>query len=224
VGQLGQRRRTTGPRFLLLVLVLVAGTTAAVLYTNRLYDRKSEELLRAMGRDVEPPPPRPWTSRGASRPSTRPALGNEETAVVRARDGTRIVSVRANGEFFRLPERSGGARAPWCAASSAAQPADMKRAAPAPETLKTLTGVNLRRTRTRFPNAPPWTSFRSNPTPRRPLTAWPRRTTIPDAGGTIDVPLVDADAADSCFPCARVRSCARGRPGWRVERVELLAP
>lgn len=211
----------TGPRFLLLVLVLVAGTTAAVLYTNRLYDRKSEELLRAMGRDVEPPPPRP-TSRGASRPSTRPVLRNEETAVVRARDGTRIVSVRANGEFFRLPsgpeERGPVVRG----VIGRAVAADMKRAAPAPETLKTLTGVNLRTDA--LPERATVDVVPIESDAPATVTAWPRRTTIPDAGGTIDVPLVDADARGlvlSLRPGAIVR---RGDRGWRVERVELLAP
>lgn len=209
----------TGPRFLVLVLILVAGTTAAVLYTNGLYDRKAEEMLRAMGHEA--PQTRP-TTRSASRPSTRPVLRTEETAVVRASDGTRIVSVRGNGEFFRLPNgpEEGG---PVVRGTIGRKAADaMRTSPPARDALRSLTGTNLR-----TDAMPEKATIDIRPIdvdPTAKALPWPSRRALPDDGGTVEVPMVAGDARTFVLGLKPgVRIAQRDRQ-WRIERVELLAP
>lgn len=209
----------TGPRFLLLVLILVAGTTAAVLYTNGLYDRKADEMLRAMGNDT--PQTRP-TTRSASRPSTRPVLRTEEVAVVRASDGTRVVSVRGNGEFFRLPNGP-EERGPVVRGTIGKKAADaMRTSAPAQDALRNLSGTNLRTDA--MPEKATVDILPIEVDPSVTALPWPSRRALPEAGGTVDVPMVAGDARTFVLGLKSGVRISQRDKHWRIERVELLAP
>ncbi len=210
----------TGPRFLLVILLLVAGTFFAIYYTNSLYDKRASDLLDAMGENRRPQS-RPM-SRAASAPSTRPALRAEEVVTLLASDRTRVVSVRANGEFLRLPS-SPAELGPIVRGNIGRVAASaMKSAAPPPESLRLLRGQQMR-----ADAMPERTTMEVTPiegTVPEDAIAWPRSYGIPVEGGAIEVPVV-VPAARAFLMKVRVGSIIHlQNRAYRVTKIELLAP